>query len=177
MSENDMSVEPDTSEAAASMDTTADTSATRQDPSLAGEGDTDQLQKEEMLVERGVDDLADEGVSPPERDPLRGLNLTPREQVEGDTLAERLEQEQPEVWEEAGDQPLPDRQPDRAGRLEALPDDDDPTDTVGEAQSSWAADVGVAGGAATAEEAAMHIVDEDEAPGLTGLVDEGGTPG
>ncbi|UNX56465.1 DUF5709 domain-containing protein [Georgenia sp. TF02-10] len=51
-----------------------------------------------------------------------------------------------------------------------MPDDDDPTDELGESQSVLASDVGVAGGAATAEEAAMRVRDEDEVGGLT---DEG----
>ncbi|MEE6274410.1 DUF5709 domain-containing protein [Georgenia wangjunii] len=175
MSQSDLSAQPDTSDVAAATDSTPDTSATSQDPSLAGEGDSNQLQKEEMLVERGVDDLEDEGHSPPERDPLRGKNLTQREQIEGDSLTERIDAEEPEVWEAGGGEPAPERQEDRAGRLEAAPDDDDPSDTLGESQSVMATDVGVAGGAATAEEAAMHVVDEDDAPGAFFAADEGYT--
>lgn len=172
MSQSDFSAQPDTSAVAASQDSTPDTSATSQDPSLAGEGDSNQLQKEEMLVERGVDDLEDEGHSPPERDPLRGKNLTPLEQIEGDTLTERIDAEVPEVWETGGGEPAPERQEDRAGRLEVAVDDGEP---LGESQSVMASDVGVAGGAATAEEAAVRVVEEDALPGAFYAEEEGYT--
>lgn len=156
-----------------------DTSATSQDPSLAGEGESDQLTKEETLQARGVDDLLDEGYSPPERDPLRGKRWTQAEQREPDSVSDRLEQEEPEVWEEGG-QPPAHKEPDRAGRIEALPDDDDPSDTVGETQDVHAQDVGVDGGAATAEEAAVRLRSAEEAgavfePGGPTGQDEGST--
>ena len=149
-----------------------DTPATSPDPELPGEGDSNQLPKEDTLEGRAVDELLDEGYSPPERDPLRGENLTQAELIEGDTHAERLDQEEPEVWEEP-QQPDPSREPDRAGRLEA-----DTEESVGaggaKEQDVLAEDVGVAGGAASAEESAMRVRDEDDPIGLT---DEGGTPG
>lgn len=61
----------------------------------------DQLQPEDTLDDRGVDDVLDEGISPPEH-PL-GVNakgVTAREQREGETLDERVRQEEPEVWAE-----------------------------------------------------------------------------
>ena len=149
-----------------------DTPATSPDPELPGEGDTDQLPKEDTLEQRGVDDLLDEWHSPPERDPLRGKNLTQAEQIEGDTIAERVDAEEPEVWEEP-QEPDPSREPDRAGRIEAVTEE--AAGPGGEReQDMMAQDVGVAGGAATAEEAAMRVRDEDDPIGLT---DEGGTPG
>ncbi len=149
-----------------------DTPATSPDPSLPGEGDSNQLNKEDTLEPRGVDDLLDEWQSPPDRDPLRGKNLTQAEQVEGDTHAERIDAEEPEVWEEP-QSPDPHREADRAGRIEAV--EEDAVGPGGEReQDVMAQDVGVAGGAATAEEAAVRVRDEDDAIGLTG---EGGTPG
>lgn len=152
------------------------TSATSQDPSLAGEGDYDQLTKEETLEERGVDDLLDEGYSPPERDPLHGKRWTQEEMRERDSVSDRIAQEEPEVWE--GDQPpAAHREPDRAGRILQLPDDDDPSDTLGEVQSIYAEDAGVDGGAATAEEAAMHVVEPEEAGAMfePGVADDEGS--
>src|SRR5690606_13560480 len=99
-----------------------DTPATSSDPALPGEGDHNQLPKEDTLEDRGVDDLIEEGYSPPERDPLRGQNLTEAELIEGDTLEERLDTEQPEVWE-VPQEPDPSREPDRAGRIEAVTDE------------------------------------------------------
>lgn len=156
-----------------------DTPATSQDPSLPGEGDYNQLTKEETLEDRGVDDLLDEGYSPPDRDPLRGKRWTQEEQLEGESVSDRVEQEEPEVWE-GGEQPPAYKEPDRAGRLEELPDDDDPSDTVGETQDVYANDVGVDGGAASAEEAAVRVRSAEEAgamfePGSPTGEDEGST--
>lgn len=149
-----------------------DTPATSSDPQWPGEGDSNQLPKEDTLEQRGVDDLLDEGHSTLERDPLRGENLTQAELIEGDTHEERLDSEQPEVWEEPP-QPAPSREPDRAGRIEDVPEEAAGPGGDRE-QSAMAQDVGVAGGAATAEEAAMRVRDEDDPVGLT---DEGGSPG
>ncbi len=149
-----------------------DTPATSADPQWPGEGDHNQLPKEDTLEERGVDDLVEEGYTPLDRDPLRGENLTQAELIEGDTITERLEQEEPEVWEEP-QEPDPSREPDRAGRIEAA--SEEAAGPLGEReQDVMAEDVGVAGGAATAEEAAMRIREENDPIGLTG---EGGTPG
>src|SRR5690349_10432246 len=62
----------------------------------------DQLQPYDSLDDRGVDDVLDEGISPPERP--RGVNatgVTALEQAEGETLDERVAMEEPEVWEDA----------------------------------------------------------------------------
>lgn len=129
---------------------TESTPGTSPDPETGAEGDTDQLTPQDTLVERGGDPL-DEGWLPPDR-PARHLLETEAEQRSGDTLEDRLAQEEPEVWDA---EPVVDVG--RAGRLEpAAPD------AAGESTSSvWAVDDGVAGGAASAEEAAMHVVEED----------------
>ncbi|MGN6161604.1 MAG: DUF5709 domain-containing protein [Marmoricola sp.] len=129
-------------------------------------GDHPQLQPEDTLDDRGVDDILDEGISPPEklsRPTARGI--TPRDEAEGETLEERLAQEEPE--RAASDDPPPseyDPAPEslvgdeRAGRLVA-PDegahDDEEPDAV-------ATDVGIDGAAASAEEAAMHVVSDED---------------
>jgi len=128
-----------------------DTPATSADPETGVEGDTDQLPLEDTLLERGVDDLLDEGYSPPERPRTNRFGETAWEEAHGETLDQRLREEEPETWD-ARDRTA--RQPDRAGRLV---EDDDALE--GHPQNdTFAQDVGVAGGAASAEEAAMHIV-------------------
>ncbi|MGV0745139.1 DUF5709 domain-containing protein [Mycolicibacterium sp. XJ870] len=115
--------------------------------------DEDQLPKEDTLVERGVDDLLDEGYSPPDRW---------REPREHESLDEQLADEVPdramqldEPDEQAGDDEVGSA---RAGRL-AAPDEGFGEDDEAELLGS---DVGVAGGAASAEEAAVHIIDEED---------------
>ncbi|MFF2114681.1 hypothetical protein CJ179_18850 [Rhodococcus sp. ACS1] len=124
--------------------------------------DEDQLQPEDTLVDRGVDDVLDEGYSPPEK-PL-GLNAfgtTAAEQREGETLDQRLAEEEPDpAFEEDENVEILDdnevgRQ--RSGRLLAE------NEGVGEDEEKdlVAFDIGIDGGAASAEEAAVHIVDEE----------------
>jgi hypothetical protein len=143
------------------------------------------------LLERAtgedVDEVLDEGYSPPER-PL-GIDrfgTTLDEERQGESLDQRLAQEMPDEPVEAqdpggargiqtpdepdvtGDGDVADMDADgellddqvgdaRAGRLVA-PDEGAHTDTE---KDVVAEDVGIDGGAASAEEAAMHIVDED----------------
>ena len=129
-----------------------DTPATSTDAALGSEGDTDQLPKEDTLTERGVDDLLDEGYSPPERPRSNHFGETALEEIQGETLDQRLAEEEPDIFD------APDSgatQPDRAGRLVADPDALD-----GRVNDTFAEDAGVDGGAASAEEAAVHIVEE-----------------
>ncbi|WP_306191195.1 MULTISPECIES: DUF5709 domain-containing protein [unclassified Streptomyces] len=127
------------------------------------------LDMQDAVDERTYDDTLDEGYSPPER-PL-GVDkhgTTAAEQHDGESLDQRLAQERPDVAEQEGDgvgdlpggegEPV-DREAgtDRAGRLVA-PDEGAHTDTTKE---EIAADKGVDAGAAGAEEAAVHIVDDD----------------
>lgn len=133
--------------------------------------DDDQLQPADTLIDRGVDDMLDEGYSPPERpygpgafwaaetldqqlaeeefDPVSRLNhpLDNEEQQRSDE-AER-EAEFP-GWREVGGV--------RAGRLVA-PDMGFGEDTEAELVAE---DVGISGGAASAEEAAVHIIDNGD---------------
>lgn len=114
--------------------------------------DDDQLTQEDTLIDRGVDDLLDEGYSPPDRW---------REPRDHETLDELLAEEEPDpamrldasdyLDEQAGDDEVGDT---RSGRLVA-PDAgfgvDDEAELLG-------TDVGIDGGAASAEEAAVHII-------------------
>ncbi|EFL36838.1 conserved hypothetical protein [Streptomyces viridochromogenes DSM 40736] len=131
------------------------------------------LDLQDAVDERTYDDTLDEGYSPPEK-PLgvTKSGTTAAEQHEGETLDERLAQEVPDVSAEptgdgVGDTPDGDGEPvdpeagtTRAGRLVA-PDEGAHPDTTKE---SVATDAGIDGGAAGAEEAAVHVVEEDALP-------------
>ena len=125
--------------------------------------DEDQLQPEDSLLDRGVDDALDEGYSPPEKwSGAERYGNTPWEEEHGESLEQRLAQEEPEpdpylsaeledehVGGEVGNA--------RAGRLvadEDSSDDDFHQDMEGH-------DVGIDGAGASAEEAAVHIIDEE----------------
>ena len=121
--------------------------------------DEDQLQSEDTLVDRGVSDVLDEGYSPPDRIPAsHRYGFTATEEDDGETLEQRLEQEEPEAtdggeYDENPEWPE-DMEPDhRAGRLVA-PDEGMYED---EDQAPLAYDVGIDGAGASAEEAAMHV--------------------
>jgi hypothetical protein len=123
----------------------------------------DQLQGDDTLDDRGVDDILDEGMSPPER-PSRDLarGITARDDAEGETLDERLAQEEPDVFDavDGGDEETDPSDgyevgDERTGRL-AEDLDQDVT------QDNLADDVGIDGGAASAEEAAVHTIPDDQ---------------
>lgn len=123
-----------------------------------------QLQAEDTLVDRGVADALDEGYSPPEFEPPHLRRHTTREeQRAGETLEERLAEEVPETdpYAEADiDEDEIGVADPRAGRLIA-PDQGLGADTDSE---EIAEDVGIDGGGASAEEAAMHVIGPDDLP-------------
>lgn len=121
-----------------------------------GEADGDQLSAEDTLIDRGVDDLLDEGYSPPERPAGESFGTTGAEAAEGERIEQRVAQEQPEVWDPEYRPPV---DADRAGRLTAAEVPEAGADGVN--QDVFAADCGIDGGAASAEEAAMHVVGDD----------------
>jgi hypothetical protein len=138
------------------------------------QADAAPLDLQDAVDERTYDDMLDEGYSPPER-PLgvTRSGTTAAEQHEGEPLDERLRQEVPDTGADApagddiGDLPGGEGEPldpeaggERAGRLVA-PDEGAHPDTTKE---SVATDVGIDGGAAGAEEAAIHITDAEEPP-------------
>jgi ABC-type Fe3+-citrate transport system substrate-binding protein len=121
----------------------------------------DQLQPSDTLDDRGVDDVLDEGYSPPEREPDHLRH--PHEVDEPETLDERLAEEEPDVRvgvDDESDDVLDDGEVGdaRSGRLvaqdEGSADDED--------SQLWASDRGIDGAGASAEEAAMHVIDDDE---------------
>lgn len=124
----------------------------------------DQLQPEDSLVDRGVADTLDEGYTAPERwSPAEGFGNTPAEEAEGESLDQRLRQEEPDPWNESrrGGERVDDGEvgDERAGRLVDAPTDGDGEDVEAEMLGS---EVGIDGGAASAEEAAVHVVDEED---------------
>ena len=151
--------------------------------------DDDQLQPEDTLVDRGLEDALDEGYSPPDRPvAVDKFGTTAAEAEEGETLDMRLAEEVPDPNMQVDDplaaQPDPlaqrldeesdvdrdsfDRElrddaevgDERAGRLVA-PDEGSHEDTE---KDLVAQDVGINGAGAGAEEAAMHVIEEDDTP-------------
>src|SRR4051794_17676752 len=132
-----------------------DTSGTSADPELGSEGDTDQLPSEDTLLDRGLDDALDEGYSVPERPRSNHYGETPWEEAHRETIDQRIGQEEPEVWE-VRQIPYDDREQYRAGRLV----EDDGAVSAG-GTDGFAIDAGISGGAASAEEAAVHLIAEE----------------
>ncbi|MBM7442717.1 DUF5709 domain-containing protein [Streptomyces sp. HB132] len=140
------------------------------DGSDADNRPTDDLDPENVIDEPDLDDMLDTGYSPPEK-PLgvSKYGTTGEEQREGESLDRRLAQEVPEedpVLEGRADDEPEDNGPEeddagdeRAGRVAAA--DEEP----GAVRNNrvLGRDVGIDGGAASAEEAAVHIQD-DEGP-------------
>lgn len=143
--------------------------------------DEDQLQPEDTLDDRGVDDLLDEGYSPPERP--RGVDAfgtTLAEQRQGESFEQRFAHEVPDPSNSfddstansdrvGGDDPDAIAAEDdflgdgevgnrRSGRLIA-PDEGTYADTDSE---MFAEDLGIDGGGSSAEEAAVHIIEDGQ---------------
>lgn len=128
--------------------------------------DETQLQREDSLDDDDVADILDTGYSPPERwSVAQGFGNTPLEEATGETLAQRLRQEDPEPdpYAEPSDDDQDEVDPDpetgnlRAGRLV------DPDQGLGEDidKDMIGRDVGIDGAGASAEEAAMHVIDDE----------------
>lgn len=121
-----------------------------------GDGDS-------LVDNRGLTEPLDEGYSPPEKwSVAEGFGNTPYEEAVGETLDQRIAQEEPEpdpyvaaatVSEDLQDGEVGEL---RSGRLVA------PDQGIGEDVDAQlvAEDIGIDGAGASAEEAAMHEVDE-----------------
>lgn len=135
----------------------------------------EQLDAADTLDTRGPEDPLDEGYSPPERPWAVGdWGVTAREQAQGESLDARLARELPDLLADnpddrdgIGDSAGTDGEPyddevgySRSGRLVAT-DEGDIRHTEDELVAH---DIGVDGAAASAEEAAVHVV-EDPAEG------------
>lgn len=122
----------------------------------------DQLQSEDSLLDRGVDDILDEGITTSEKWSVLGRGGGPQ------TLDQRLAAELPDgarTDDEGEDDFYKDEYVDdgevgrrRAGRLV------DPNQGIGEDDESQlvGGDVGIDGSAASAEEAAVHVIGDDD---------------
>ena len=143
------------------------TQSYEQTPDREEQLDQDQLQSQTNLEERGVDDALDEGYSPPEKP-----SVLMRE-GEHDTMDARLSEEVPEpdpYAETDQEQGLDDGVSDESDFLDPQTGDEragrlmDVNEGIGPDQEGdlIATDAGIDAGAATAEEAAMHVVPEDE---------------
>jgi hypothetical protein len=117
--------------------------------------DDNQLSQEDTLIDRGVDDILDEGYSPPEKW---------KEPRDHESLEELLSEEEADPamtisdadgsGPQSSDDEVGDR---RAGRLLAADEGVDEDDE----EHLLARDVGIDGSAASAEEAAVHIIDDE----------------
>ena len=123
----------------------------------------EQIPDEDSLIARGADTM-DEGYTVPDNwSPLERFGDTAAEMRQGESLEMRIMQEEPDVSADADAEPDEDdgqREVGnrRAGRLvltNAVYAGDDEADDI-------AVDAGVSGGAASAEEAAMHIIDDGD---------------
>jgi hypothetical protein len=127
----------------------------------------DQLTSEDTLddPEGEVDDELDRGSPPPDRwSTGQGFGNTAYEEATGESLDQRVAQEEPEPdpydAADSDDEDLDDGEvgDERAGRLVDLDEglgEDTEKDLVAD-------DVGIDGAAASAEEAAVHIVPEED---------------
>lgn len=133
------------------------------------------MDPQDTLDDRGVDSVLDEGYSPPER-PLEvdRTGTTASEQRRGETLDQRLAEELPDspgpdegAADGIGDAPGAEGEPvdpqagrARSGRL--IGSDEGVPRAPGELDDLTATEAGIAGGAASAEEAAMHTTEDPE---------------
>ena len=115
----------------------------------------DQIDPSESLTGDNTEDPLDAGYSPPDREPRASrYGTTADEQRAGESVEQRLAEEEPDV----GSSDWTDTEPnERAGRLVA-PDEGAHPD---QESDEIAFDAGRAGYASSAEEAAVHIEDED----------------
>lgn len=137
----------------------------------------DQLQPEDTLDDRGVDDVLDEGYSPPEQpEGVNRFGTTADEQSEGESLAQHLAEEEPDPTALAyqPDEPKSEWRSDESDSDTEFPEDEQVGDrragrliapdeggSVHDVQERLATDAGIDGGAASAEEAAVHVIDDD----------------
>jgi Family of unknown function (DUF5709) len=131
----------------------------------------DQTPEGDRLDPRGPEDVLDEGYSPPERwSPAQKYGNTHLEEELGETLDQRLAEEEPDPFERSLD----------IGAGEGDDDDDEgpelqePTGEIGDVRAGrlaldeeggsdvFADDVGIDGAGAGAEEAAVHVVADDD---------------
>lgn len=153
----------------AGVDDTGDASGESYHGYSVDDEDQPQSTGDSLVDDRGLPEPMDEGYSPPEKwSAAQGYGNTPLEESLGETLDQRVAQEVPE----------PD--PYEQAELEAADLDRDVTgDTLGDPRAgrlvapdegahedqeplAIAEDVGIDGAGAGAEEAAVHVIEEDD---------------
>lgn len=140
-------------------------------------GDYEVLDGSDTLDGNPGDDPLDRGVAAPNRWSA-GLRYALRGEEDSESLDELLAEEEPDDADDPGADDLDENATDgdvarreryydpdpRAGRLVAPDEDgDDVSDTLVDWEKEEVArDTGIDGGAASAEEAAVHVIDDDE---------------
>jgi hypothetical protein len=123
------------------------------------EGTSEQLSLSDTLSDERLEDLLDEGYNPPDREPTVHVP-TEAEEERGLSLDEQLSAETPDVWERDEDN-LFDESGDEVGDVRAGRLVSDGSDAYADSRNDVLADdVGIDGAGASAEEAAMHVIDE-----------------
>ncbi|MEU6089699.1 DUF5709 domain-containing protein [Streptomyces sp. NPDC047085] len=129
------------------------------------------LDASDTLDYRAGDEALDEGYSPPDRPwGVEHTGVTAAERQRGESLDQRLSEELPDIavpegdgigdtWDTPGEPIDHEVGDERAGRLVA-PDEGSHENTESDL---FASDIGLDGAAASAEEAAMHVIPESEA--------------
>ena len=129
------------------------------------------LDQEDTLLGGGVTDPLDQGYSPPERPwGVEHTGVTGMEQRLGETLDERLSEEIPDLflaegegigdgWDNDGEALYDEVGAARPGRLSA-PDEGMRDDDESDEEELIADDVGIDGADTSAEEAAVHLVED-----------------
>jgi hypothetical protein len=176
-----MSEQPDSVDAAIGTDPAVDTSGdASENESYHGYSVDDETQPQStgdsLTDARGLAEPLDEGYSPPEKwSAAQGWGNTPLEEELGETLDQRLAQEvpEPDPYEVAAAEAEQGEHPDddiivepldhevgdeRSGRL-VEPDEGVRLDTEGDLTAE---DVGIDGAGASAEEAAVHVIDDED---------------
>ncbi len=122
----------------------------------------DQLQPDETLVDRGIEDVLDEGYVTPENwSAAEGYGNTADEMRHRGSVSRRLKEEEPERQADDGEW-NPEHESRQVGGRRAGRLVDVNGGYPGRDHESYGYDVGIDGGAACAEEAAMHIIDDSE---------------
>ena len=123
------------------------------------EGVSEQLTVSDTLSDERLDDFLDEGYNPPDREPSVQVP-TQAEEERGQNLDQLLRAETPEVWQR-DDENLFDESGDEVGDVRAGRLIGDGSDAFADSRNDVLADdVGIDGAGASAEEAAMHVIDE-----------------
>ena len=122
-----------------------------------GDGDS-------LVDSRGLDEPLDEGYSPPEKwSPAEGFGGRVAEEEQGETLDQRIAQEEPEPdpYELAANESEDVTGEVGTARAGRLVDEDEGLGPDLE-KDLVAEDVGIDGAGASAEEAAVHVIDDEE---------------